>query len=184
MVRNIDYKFLRRIDISLIFRTVRSEAIPVATQNHESTVLFNPTDFPVRIILGLMETSRFNGKYDKECFKFSRVFTTTDSFNFQQINRNLGRGMPNMQQQNSPQRGVMDFLRRWFLEAPEGELGDGAICRPPQYHAEVPLQQVGSTTSVFVERCQLLINGKSTNSMDMMKMTASQAPEQYLTFMR
>ena len=49
--------------------TVRTEAIPLQTQNYESTILFNPTDFPCRIIVGYMTTERFNGKYDKSYFK-------------------------------------------------------------------------------------------------------------------
>ena len=62
---------LRRSVARIRFRrwTVRTEAIPLQTQNYESTILFNPTDFPCRIIVGYMTTERFNGKYDKSYFK-------------------------------------------------------------------------------------------------------------------
>ena len=33
-------------------RTVRSEAVAMNTQNHESTIMFNPSDYPCRILIG------------------------------------------------------------------------------------------------------------------------------------
>ena len=64
-------KTLRRSVARIRFRRwiVRSEAIPIQTQNYESTLLYNPTDFPCRILVGYQPTSTFNGKYDKEFFK-------------------------------------------------------------------------------------------------------------------
>ena len=122
------------------------------------------------------------------CFRFSRVFTTTNSLSVQStVNPSQQRERPIIQQ-HMPQRGVMDFLRRWLVDTPnEVESDDhGLICRPPQQIIQAPVQQelVGSTTSIFVERCQLLINGKPVNSMDLVKMELDQCPEAYLTFMK
>ena len=88
----------------------------------------------------------------------------------------------------------MNFLRQMISGEPnEGSEGNGGedededlICRPPQYHVESPIQQeaVDAGSTVYVERVQLLLNGKPINSMDGIKATLWQNPEQYWTFMR
>ena len=47
---------------------VRTETIAVQTQNHESTTLFNPTDFPARIIIGYIGQGHLNKIPFKEPF--------------------------------------------------------------------------------------------------------------------
>lgn len=50
-----DYEMSLRKHVARIrFRrwVVRTESIPLQTQNYESTLLYNPSDFPCRIIIG------------------------------------------------------------------------------------------------------------------------------------
>ena len=140
-----------------------------------------------------METSRWNGQYDKEAFKFSRTFTVDSLERNQSSVGGVSRerqNHPHHRQQNQHRRnfGLLKHLRQLiFGDEGSEEENEDDIHRPPQPNAEPSRQQeqaVGASSTVFIQNCSLLINGKPTSSLDQMKATLTQCPEQYWTFMK
>ena len=150
-----------------------------------------------------IESSRFNGKYDKEFFKFKRSFAGTENKLSNPSNEDDSRFDPihvyhndchqttsTTTLENRPQQSrLRNLIRSLFGGQASDEVDIEAfneICRPPQNIPTMPTRSrmydpgaLEDAVPFHVERNVFSINGKAINSMDIQTQNIDDCPESY-----